>query len=50
VLGEHYADLLSRADDRKISLYATVEKDLMEATADEDDEQEETEYEGGGDE
>ncbi len=50
VLGEHYADLLSRADERKISLYATVEKDLMEATTDEDDEQEETEYDGGGDE
>ena len=50
VLGEHYADLLSRADERKISPYATVEKDLMEATTEEDEEQEETEYEGGGDE
>jgi DNA-directed RNA polymerase subunit A' len=50
VLGEHYADLLSRADERKISGYATVEKDLMEATYEEEDESEDGDYEGGGEE
>ena len=50
VLGEHYADLLSRSDERKIGGYATVEKDLLETATDEEEELEETDYEGGGEE
>jgi len=50
VLGEHNADLLVRAEERKIGAYATMEKDLMEAAMEEEEESEEIEYEGGGEE
>ena len=49
VLGEQQAELLSRFDERKIGGYATVEKDLME-TSEEEDEFEDAEFESGGDE
>ena len=49
VLGEQQAELLSRYDERKIGGYATVEKDLME-TSEEEEEFEDAEFESGGDE
>jgi DNA-directed RNA polymerase subunit A' len=48
VLGEE-AELLGRIEDRGVTGYATVEKDLME-TEEEEEEYEEPEFEGGGEE
>ena len=50
VLGEHDADLLTRTEERKIGGYATVEKDLMEPISEDEDEFEDSEFDGGGDE
>jgi DNA-directed RNA polymerase subunit A' len=50
VLGDE-AELLSRIEEKKVGGYATVEKDLMEAEGDEEDELEtDNEFEAGGEE
>ncbi len=50
VLGDE-AELLSRIEEKKVGGYATVEKDLMEAEGDEEDELEtDSEFEAGGEE
>jgi len=47
VLGDE-ADIMDRIDERRQAGYATIEKDLMEASSGEEEELEEPEYESGG--
>ncbi|WP_019178285.1 DNA-directed RNA polymerase subunit A' [Methanomassiliicoccus luminyensis] len=47
VLGDE-ADLLAKIEEKKQAGYATIEKDLMEATTAEEEELEEPEYDSGG--